>query len=63
MVREAGAVVFATAGSETKRDTCRELGATLAIDYRTRDFAADIMAHTSGAVLPIRGTTVRSQPP
>jgi len=48
MAREAGAVVFATAGSEPKRDTCRELGATLAIDYRTRDFAAEILAHTSG---------------
>jgi NADPH:quinone reductase-like Zn-dependent oxidoreductase len=48
MAREAGAVVFATAGSEPKRDTCRELGAALAIDYRTRDFAAEIMAHTSG---------------
>ena len=48
MAREAGAVVFATAGSEPKRDTCRELGAALAIDYQTRDFAAEIMAHTSG---------------
>ena len=48
MAREAGAVVFATAGSEPKRDTCRELGASLAIDYRNRDFAAEILAHTSG---------------
>lgn len=48
MAREAGAVVFATAGSEPKRDTCRELGASLAIDYRNRDFAAEIMDHTSG---------------
>jgi tumor protein p53-inducible protein 3 len=48
MAHEAGAVVFATAGSEAKRNTCRDLGASLAIDYRTRDFAVDILAHTSG---------------
>jgi NADPH2:quinone reductase len=34
-----GATVVATAGSAAKCEACRELGATLAIDYRTADFA------------------------
>jgi putative PIG3 family NAD(P)H quinone oxidoreductase len=48
MARAAGAAVFATAGTEAKRDKCRELGAALSIDYTSRDFAADILAHTAG---------------
>ena len=34
-----GAVVVVTAGSEDKCQACRELGADLAINYRTEDFA------------------------
>ena len=48
MARAAGAAVFATAGTDAKRDKCRELGAALSIDYKSRDFAADILAHTAG---------------
>ncbi|MBM4267720.1 MAG: zinc-binding dehydrogenase [Deltaproteobacteria bacterium] len=43
---DAGARVFATAGSEEKLRLCRELGAELAIDYREADFAAAVMAAT-----------------
>jgi NADPH2:quinone reductase len=35
-----GAVVVVTAGSEDKCQACRELGADLAINYRTEDFVA-----------------------
>ncbi len=39
LARAAGARVFATAGSEAKRAFCAQLGAELAIDYRSEDFA------------------------
>lgn len=39
LVREAGAVVFATAGEARKVEACRSLGAALAVNYRERDFA------------------------
>jgi putative PIG3 family NAD(P)H quinone oxidoreductase len=48
MARAAGAAVFATAGSDAKLERCRELGATLALDYKGRDFAAEILAQTNG---------------
>ncbi|MCU0558706.1 MAG: NAD(P)H-quinone oxidoreductase [Desulfobacterales bacterium] len=48
MARAAGANVYATAGTEAKLDTCRELGARAAIDYKKMDFAADILARTAG---------------
>lgn len=48
MAREAGAVVYATAGSAEKLDVCRRLGATLAIDYKRQDFAVEIKAHSGG---------------
>ena len=35
-----GAVVVVTAGSEEKCQACRDLGADLAINYRTQDFVA-----------------------
>jgi len=35
-----GAIVAVTAGSEEKCQACRELGADLAINYRTQDFVA-----------------------
>jgi len=48
MAREAGAVVFATAGSEEKLEACRRLGAALAVDYQKQDFAVEIKARTAG---------------
>jgi NADPH2:quinone reductase len=43
-----GARVFATAGSDDKCATCRDLGADLAINYRTHDFVSEAKAATSG---------------
>jgi putative PIG3 family NAD(P)H quinone oxidoreductase len=48
MAREAGAVVYATAGSAEKLEACRRLGAALAIDYKRQDFAVEIKAHSGG---------------
>ena len=42
LARQAGATVFATAGSPEKCDFCLSLGATAAIDYRRQDFVAVI---------------------
>lgn len=44
----AGARVFATAGGAEKAARCRELGAELAIDYRTDDFAPRVLDATGG---------------
>lgn len=43
-----GAQVITTAGSEEKCKACRELGAELAINYRTADFHDAAMAFTEG---------------
>lgn len=43
-----GARVFATAGSDEKCDACRDLGADVAINYRTVDFVEAVKADTSG---------------
>nr|WP_210287013.1 NAD(P)H-quinone oxidoreductase [Ancylobacter tetraedralis] len=43
-----GARVFATAGSAAKCDVCRDLGADVAIDYKTEDFVAVIKEKTGG---------------
>jgi putative PIG3 family NAD(P)H quinone oxidoreductase len=43
-----GARVLCTAGSEHKRERCRELGAAVAIDYRNEDFVARVRAETLG---------------
>jgi NADPH2:quinone reductase len=43
---DAGARVFATAGSSEKRKLCEELGAEVAIDYTNDDFAAVVMERT-----------------
>lgn len=43
---DAGAQVFATAGSDEKTQLCRELGAHVAINYRTTDFSEEILART-----------------
>jgi NADPH:quinone reductase len=43
---DAGARVFATAGTDEKVQLCRDLGADIAINYRDRDFAEVVMAET-----------------
>jgi NADPH:quinone reductase len=43
-----GARVFVTAGSDEKCEACRQLGADLAINYRTGDFVAEVKAATDG---------------
>jgi NADPH2:quinone reductase len=43
-----GARVFATAGGPEKLRVCRELGAELAIDYRSEDFAEAVLDATGG---------------
>ncbi|MEM9047271.1 MAG: NAD(P)H-quinone oxidoreductase [Pseudomonadota bacterium] len=43
-----GARVIATAGSEEKCAVCRDLGASLALNYRKTDFVADVRAATGG---------------
>ncbi len=48
MAREAGAVVYVTAGAEAKLDKCRDLGAALAVNYKEQDFFKEVMAATGG---------------
>jgi putative PIG3 family NAD(P)H quinone oxidoreductase len=48
MARDAGADVFVTAGTAAKLDKCRELGASLAVNYKEQDFAKEIMGITEG---------------
>jgi putative PIG3 family NAD(P)H quinone oxidoreductase len=43
-----GARVLVTAGSDEKCDACVALGAERAINYRTTDFVAAVLAHTEG---------------
>ncbi|MFT0859108.1 NAD(P)H-quinone oxidoreductase [Ancylobacter sp. G4_0304] len=43
-----GASVFTTAGSAEKCAVCRELGADVAIDYKTEDFVAVVKEKTGG---------------
>ena len=42
----AGAHVFATAGTDEKIRFCQDLGAQVAINYETTDFAEVVLAHT-----------------
>lgn len=48
LARALGASVAATAGSETKIEFCRQLGAELAINYRDVDFLDAVMTWTEG---------------
>jgi len=43
-----GATVFATSGSDEKVALCRELGADLAVNYNTEDWASIVLAETDG---------------
>ena len=47
LAANAGARVFATAGSAEKLELCRELGADVLINYREQDFAEVVLAETS----------------
>lgn len=55
--RALGANVAVTAGSQSKLERCRELGAQTVINYREQDFAAVVNAEHSGAdvILDIMG--------
>ena len=48
LLREAGHAAFVTVGSEEKGRRCVELGARVAINYRSEDFAARVRALTQG---------------
>jgi putative PIG3 family NAD(P)H quinone oxidoreductase len=47
LAKQAGATVYATAGSPEKCSFCRSLGADAAIDYRTQDFVQEIRQLTN----------------
>ena len=63
-----GARVIATAGSAEKLDFCRELGADLAVNYRTDDIAEAALEATAGSGVDVvcdlvgGDTTVRTFP-
>lgn len=48
LAKRAGCRVIATAGSEPKLETCRLLGADLAIDYRRQSFSVPVKEYTAG---------------
>jgi putative PIG3 family NAD(P)H quinone oxidoreductase len=48
LARAAGARIYVTAGSPEKLDRCRELGATITINYKTESFAERVLAATGG---------------
>ena len=48
LTRAMGSIPFATAGTEEKCRVCVELGAQQAVNYRTHDFTAEILATTAG---------------
>jgi putative PIG3 family NAD(P)H quinone oxidoreductase len=49
LAHQRGAIVFATAGTPRKVDTCRQLGADIAINYRDEIFDDRILAETKNA--------------
>ena len=48
LVKVSGGHILVTAGSDEKCRQCRELGADVAVNYRTHDFAAEAKAATGG---------------
>jgi putative PIG3 family NAD(P)H quinone oxidoreductase len=48
LAKALGAKVAATAGSDIKCEACRLFGADVVVNYRTRDFAEEVMSATSG---------------
>jgi putative PIG3 family NAD(P)H quinone oxidoreductase len=59
--KDAGATVAVTAGSQEKLDACRELGASILINYREQDFVQALKAATNGhgadVILDIMGAS------
>jgi NADPH2:quinone reductase len=49
LAKNAGARVFATAGTDAKVQLCRDLGADVAINYNEADFAEVVLAETANA--------------
>jgi NADPH2:quinone reductase len=47
LAKARGARVLTTAGSSRKCDTCRSLGADLAVNYKEQDFAAEVKRFTN----------------
>ena len=52
-----GATVIATAGTDQKVELCRELGAEVAINYTTTDFAEVVLAETGNRASTSSSTT------
>lgn len=50
LARAAGCPIAVTAGTDEKCARCRELGADLAVNYRERDFAAEVLDWSGGGV-------------
>ena len=48
MAKAFGATVITTCGSDDKTDFCMDLGADLAINYKTQDFAEEVKSYTGG---------------
>jgi len=48
LVKAAGGVIMVTAGSDQKCRRCRELGADLAVNYRSGDFVEEVRKTTGG---------------
>lgn len=46
LAKHVGATVFATVGSDAKRQLCLDLGADVVVNYTTEDFAAVVMTAT-----------------
>jgi putative PIG3 family NAD(P)H quinone oxidoreductase len=58
LAKAAGARVACTAGSREKLDRCRELGADIAIDYKTEDFVEAVkQAGGADVILDIMGAS------
>jgi NADPH:quinone reductase-like Zn-dependent oxidoreductase len=53
MAREAGAIVYVTAGTAAKLDRCRELGAALGVNYKQQDFVEEVMKASQGGGVDI----------
>lgn len=49
LAHHAGCKVLVTAGTEEKTARCRDLGADLAVNYKQKDFVAEIQDFTDGA--------------
>ncbi|HEV8206111.1 MAG TPA: zinc-binding dehydrogenase [Acidimicrobiia bacterium] len=58
LAADAGARVFATAGTDEKVALCRELGADIAINYSETDFAEVVMAETDNRGVDVVFDTV-----